>query len=236
MQQKGNWVKRMSQSTVVLQKIMFQWATALVIFLAACTRSPINLPRTSIVEVYSCDGEGLCGSGSGFFVNSTGLVLTAYHIQSRHIGRGPYVSVWWSPDLISADIVAIDPIRDLMLLQTPIGRSRAMPSICRSIMPEDTVISIGRPGSLFTYSYGNVRNPVRYAMTKNFCTTSRIWEGFSGGAVVSYGSTDYCTLGVIIRCINHRITGACTETIAVRPSDSNVIWTYLLTFAPNFTR
>ena len=137
------------------------------------------------IEIYDAHGEYL-GSGSGFFIDSSGIAVTNYHVID-----GAYSSyiMLTNGDVYSVSgIYDYDVARDIALLQVS-GSGFETLSVGDSdaIAAGQTVFAIGSPQGLDnTISQGIISNVNRLIDGQKYIqTTAQISPGSSGGALLN---------------------------------------------------
>jgi len=97
-------------------------------------------PETMTVDQYEV-------YGSGFFVNNTGLALTAAHTLRGGIPGTVRAHIWWSgrgPGLAAAPVV-VDWAMDLALIQVDVDRSTPASPLCSEVRRGTKMAALGAP-------------------------------------------------------------------------------------------
>jgi tetratricopeptide (TPR) repeat protein len=142
-----------------------------------------NLKAVAEIEVF--DNHKLIARGSGFFVNSTGLLATNAHI----IKGGPDVIAKLPSGAFYKlrNFRGVDDTTDIAFLQFDATETPSIRGIGNSdeLQTGDKVFAIGNPrGLLSTVSEGNVSNPRRAMNGRIFIQfTAPISPGSSGGGL-----------------------------------------------------
>lgn len=143
-------------------------------------------PRSAIVNVYN--GTRRLGTGSAFFINNRGLLLTNYHV----VDEGNRVEIVTSDGRIhEVRIVEYDERRDLALLKASItGNDFVWLSNSYYVETGDTVYTYGSPlGITNTITEGIISKNLSIINGQEFLQLSApISPGSSGGMLVNeYG-------------------------------------------------
>ncbi len=154
-------------------------------------------PAVVYISVYDAKGEAI-QSGSGFFIDSNGTLVTNYHVMEG----GTSAKVTTTDNKIY-DILGYydyDKERDIALLKVD-GNDFSYLNVCEdAVSAGDTVYAIGSPlGLSNTISSGIVSNAARYYEGQDYIqVTAPISSGSSGGALIdSYGDVIGITSGAI---------------------------------------
>jgi len=142
-----------------------------------------NLKAVAEIEVF--DNHKLIARGSGFFINSTGLLATNAHVikgAADVIARLPSGAFYQLRELRS-----VDDATDIAFLQFDATETPSIRGIGNSdeLQTGEKVFAIGNPrGLLSTVSEGNVSNPRRAMNGRIFIQfTAPISPGSSGGGL-----------------------------------------------------
>ncbi len=143
-----------------------------------------NLKAVVTLIVYGADGGVKC-QGSGFFVNSRGLLVTNAHVVNdasnvvAKLASGAFYSM--------KEIKRINRNRDLALIQFDAKETPCVVGLGNSdeIKIGEKVYAIGTPdGQDATLSQGNISNPVRdFEGIRRIQFTAPISPGSSGGGL-----------------------------------------------------
>lgn len=181
-------------------------------------------PAVVYIAVYNASGN-LMQSGSGFFIDSSGTLVTNYHV----IEGGTSAKVT-TTDNKTYDILGYydyDKERDIALLKVD-GAGFAYLNVSEEkVSGGDTVYAIGSPlGLSNTISSGIVSNAERYYDGQDYIqVTAPISSGSSGGALIdSYGNAIGITSGVIYteQEVSQNLNLAVPATCIASLSRSNV--------------
>lgn len=142
------------------------------------------MPAVFYIEVFSKEGK-LLGTGSGFFISSSGVALTNYHVMER-----AYSAKITTNDKKTYDVkgsYSLDEANDLALIQID-GKGFSTLDIGSSenLTAGETVFALGSPlGIADSISTGIVSNPKYvYEDIPYIVTSAPISSGSSGGALV----------------------------------------------------
>jgi serine protease Do len=153
----------------------------------------VEKARNATVLVATDTGAG-GGFGSGVVIDSSGLIITNYHV----IHRAELIRVFFydpkDNNYYLAETVGIDPIADLALLQLKMDEDK-LPLTYLQIESENFVIAeevmaIGHPmGIQWTISLGHIANIERTGKVTPYVTTlqhsAEIHKGNSGGPLIN---------------------------------------------------
>ena len=150
------------------------------------------------VELYNANGQTV-GSGSGFFIDDSGIFVTNYHV----IEDASYVRIMTTDNAVY-DVLGVydcDPIRDTAILQIDGDGFDFLEIDTSPLKAGQTIFTIGSPrGMDNTIADGLVSNTNRYLGTLDFIQYSApISSGSSGGALINeYGKVVGITSASII--------------------------------------
>jgi len=144
----------------------------------------LNLKAAATVVVYGSDGKPM-GQGSGFFINNTGLLVTAAHVVKGLSSARAKLPSGAFYDL--KEIKTYDRIRDIALLQFDAKETPSVTGLGNSdeVSVGEKVYAIGTPtGVESTLSEGNISNPNQELNGLKFIQfTAPISPGSSGGGL-----------------------------------------------------
>jgi S1-C subfamily serine protease len=156
-------------------------------------------PRSAIVQVFNSSGRKT-GSGSAFFVNDNGLLVTNHHV----INGASRVSIITSDGQShNVNVLIFDETRDVAILKAPI-RNNEFVILGNSyyIQTGDTVYTYGSPlGITNTITAGLVSKNLSIVSGQEFIQLSApISPGSSGGMLVNeYGEVIGITTASFVR-------------------------------------
>ncbi len=156
-------------------------------------------PKSAIVQVFNSTGRRI-GTGSAFFVNDNGLLVTNYHV----IEGASRVSIITSDGQThNVNVLVFDEIRDVAILKAPI-RNNEFVTLGNSyyIQTGDTVYTYGSPlGITNTITAGLVSKNLSIVNGQEFIQLSApISPGSSGGMLVNeYGEVIGITTASFVR-------------------------------------
>ena len=139
------------------------------------------------VELYNANGQTV-GSGSGFFIDDSGIFVTNYHV----IEIASYARIMTTDGAVYnvLGVYDCDPIRDTAILQIDGDGFDFLEMDTSPLKAGQTIFTIGSPrGMDNTIADGLVSNTNRYLGTRDFIQYSApISSGSSGGALINeYG-------------------------------------------------
>ena len=152
-----------------------------------------NIRYMAYIEAYNKEGE-LLGSGSGFFINKDGTVVTNYHV----INKANQIKVTTSDNKVYSvnKVLGYSKERDIAVIKVNASKSfeHVVFGDSNDIKIGQAIVSIGTPLGIFknTVSTGivsSIRKDYRNAPnTKDIQITSPISTGSSGGCLLNmYG-------------------------------------------------
>lgn len=146
--------------------------------------------RNSTVQIYNLDKDAdSYNTGSGFFINNSGLIATNYHV----IDNGAYILVQPSTEdeYYLADIVAYDAEIDLAIIQLEeeYTSTNYLTFSNKKVSVGDNIYVSGYPRGIdLTISNGIVSNGEHYVNDESaeyFLVTAAVSPGNSGGPVIN---------------------------------------------------
>ena len=141
-------------------------------------------PAVFFIEIFDDDGESL-QTGSGFFISSSGLAVTNYHV----ISGGSSATVLLTDGTVHKvlGIYDYDEYNDIALLQVEGSGFPVLELSTEPVLAGQTVYAIGSPqGFDNTISQGIISNPARQVYGIDYIQfTAPISSGSSGGAVIN---------------------------------------------------
>ena len=156
------------------------------------TKDIFNQYKTSVVQIRIIDKatDAKTSIGSGFFVNSTGLISTNYHVISKHVFdpeqyRIEYVLHDYDKTKIifNAKLVNFDVVHDLALLQTSVDITTPYLKLStRSIPKGENILSMGNPHDLgMAIIIGTYNGVTDDSINQRIHLSGAINSGMSGG-------------------------------------------------------
>lgn len=145
------------------------------------------MPATVEITGYYKDGDVL-GMGTGFFIESGGVILTNYHVINEAYSAKVKLSDGKEYDVIG--VIAYDIDRDLAIIKIDAESPAVLLPTTRGVKTGETVYAIGSPfGLTGSLSSGIVSSASRNEDGINMIqTTTPISPGNSGGPLVNaYG-------------------------------------------------
>ena len=137
--------------------------------------------RAAVVRVSDANG-----TGSGFFIDSNGHVLTNAHVVDGLAGIA--VAIEGGPEY-AAEVIGFDPERDLALLKIDAPTATPFLSLATQIQAGESVIALGYPFGLqggLTVTTGIVSSERRTIRSETFLQTdAAINPGNSGGPLLN---------------------------------------------------
>jgi hypothetical protein len=181
-------------------------------FLLACSSNVFHIRSTLGNYTYG---------GTAFFVNDTGLALTASHVltgmtdevrEAAVKAKKPFfvgnirAFLWWSGARrgVPARPLVVDLENDLALIQVAVKSSRRSPPHCKHVQVGDPVRSFGSPSFQLWRRLGVSLGVNPSTTPPKIHISNYTRRGYSGGLAVTresgkLGVRNKCTLGVIVQ-------------------------------------
>lgn len=144
-------------------------------------------------------------SGSAFFINDNGLLVTNYHVVANSIYQAVVDPQSKTSQLVPAKIISADPVNDLAILQANI-RSKAIPLATTTPKRGEEVLTLGYPnldvqGFQQKATFGRINSMTGLYDDKRFMQVDLpIQPGNSGGPLLN-------SKGEVIGIVTARMTG-----------------------------
>ncbi len=157
----------------------------------SATKNIFNRYKETLVQVRLIDNSTQSKSiiGSGFFVNDSGMIVTNYHVVSKHAFKPDQyrIEVMARGDRIAdARLINIDVIHDLAILQTELIPKRYLQIQPKSLSKGERIYSLGNPLDLgMTITEGTYNGLTDDTMHERILLSSAINSGMSGGPSIT---------------------------------------------------
>lgn len=158
---------------------------------AASTKNIFNRYKETLVQVRLIDTSTQSKSiiGSGFFVNRDGMIVTNYHVISKHAFKPQQyrIEVMARGDkVVDAKLINFDVIHDLAILQAEIKPKRYLHIQSKKLSKGERIYSLGNPLDLgMTITEGTYNGLTDDTMHERILLSSAINSGMSGGPSIT---------------------------------------------------
>ena len=157
----------------------------------ASTKNIFNRYKDALVQVRIIDTSTQSKStiGSGFFVSNKGMIVTNYHVISKHVFKPEqyHIEVMGRGDkVLSARLINFDVIHDLAILQTDLRSKRHLQIQAGPLGKGERIYSLGNPLDLgMTITEGTYNGVTDDTMHERILLSSAINSGMSGGPSIT---------------------------------------------------
>lgn len=147
-----------------------------------------NAHKVLQLEIYNRKTEEKISTGSGFFINNSGLLASNYHVVSRHVFSPEDYAiriVHSDGHKTEAEVVDIDIVNDLSILQSSSSRNDFFQLSKKPPNKGVQLYSLGNPLDLgMIVAEGNYNGLVKKMFTDRINFSGAINSGMSGGPVI----------------------------------------------------